>query len=201
MTLYKAAVVLGKGQELFPGGVPPIQSFLNILVVILCNKPYHLLKKVLLAVKVLVYGGLANFCLLGNLSHLGPMVAGLSEHCHGSLDYLFSSFLPDSCHQSITSSDSSFLRILALVFWDMSSRMVYMTGTTTRVRTVERINPPITTLPSGAINSAPSPIPRVIGIRPRIVVRLVIRIGLSLMGPAVSIASLLSMPCFLNVLI
>ncbi len=53
---------------------------------------------------------------------------------------------------------------------------------------VETVKPPMTEIAKGALASAPSPIPSARGSKPRIVVKLVIKIGLSLVFPATTTA-------------
>src|SRR3990167_2434012 len=81
------------------------------------------------------------------------------------------------------------------------STMSYTTGTSTRVRSVEKSNPPITVIPIGILSSAPSPSPSASGSNPRTVVVVVIIIGRSRILPPSIIASRLGMPSFLRVFI
>src|SRR3989442_11750025 len=58
-------------------------------------------------------------------------------------------------------------------------RMLYSTGTTTRVKHVATSSPPITARPSGAFCSPPSPRPNAIGSIPMIMASAVMQIGRS----------------------
>jgi hypothetical protein len=62
----------------------------------------------------------------------------------------------------------------------MLSKTQYTHGITMRVRIVEETRPPITAIAIGDLSEALSPRPIVRGIRQKIVVRLVIRMGLIL---------------------
>ena len=63
------------------------------------------------------------------------------------------------------------------------------TGTTMRVSKVATRSPPITAMASGALRSAPRPMPRAMGVRPRTVVTVVMTMGLRRTRPASRMAS------------
>ena len=69
-----------------------------------------------------------------------------------------------------------------------------MTGTTTSVRSVEVMTPPMIARPMGACCSAPSPRPSASGSMPKIIAVVVMRIGRSRIWPAASSASSRLMP-------
>ena len=69
-----------------------------------------------------------------------------------------------------------------------------MAGTTNSVRNVENIIPPTTAIPMATRLWAPSPSPRASGSNPKMVARLVIRIGLKRDAAAYFIASTLFIP-------
>ena len=69
-----------------------------------------------------------------------------------------------------------------------------MVGTTIKVRIVEEISPKMTAMAIGVRISAPSPSPIAIGNKPKTVVAVVIKIGLSLTEQAVRMASLGAIP-------
>jgi hypothetical protein len=77
---------------------------------------------------------------------------------------------------------------------DTSSRMVYTTGTTISVSSVEVMRPPTTARAIGARNSAPSPSAKNSGSMPKIIAVVVIRIGRSRVRPAVTSAARRSRP-------
>ena len=72
--------------------------------------------------------------------------------------------------------------------------MAYTTGMNTRVISVEVSSPPITTRAIGTCSSDPSPRPSAIGVRPRMVVIVVIMIGRSRRPPAVMTESMMPYP-------
>ncbi len=72
----------------------------------------------------------------------------------------------------------------------MFSEATYTLGTMRRVRTVELIRPPLTVIANGLHRFDPSCVLIAIGNRPRSVVMVVIRIGLSLSLEAINIAFL-----------
>jgi hypothetical protein len=59
--------------------------------------------------------------------------------------------------------------------------MVYRVGMKIKVNIIETERPPITVLAMGAQSSAPGPIPKAIGSKAKTVVKVVIRIGRSLL--------------------
>ena len=75
-----------------------------------------------------------------------------------------------------------------------------MLGTISSVSAVELIRPLITAMAIGVRISAPSPRPRAIGVRPRTVVAVVIRIGRRRTDPAVTTASSRGIPLRRSVL-
>ena len=65
----------------------------------------------------------------------------------------------------------------------------YMAGMMYRVKRVEKISPPATVRPIEILLSAPAPVAKAIGATPKMVERLVIRIGLNLDAAESIIAS------------
>ena len=72
--------------------------------------------------------------------------------------------------------------------------MRYATGTTRSVNAVDVMRPPIVAIEIGARNSAPSPVDAADGHMPKIMAKVVIRIGRRRMGPALRMASLTDSP-------
>ena len=64
-----------------------------------------------------------------------------------------------------------------------------MTGTTSRVSAVEVMTPPMTAMAIGERNSLPVPVPNAVGTMPMAIAALVMRMGRSRRGPALSSAS------------
>ena len=77
-----------------------------------------------------------------------------------------------------------------------------MVGMTMSVSTAETIRPPMLTMPRGCRISAPAePIPRAMGIMPRMIARVDMMIGLSFVGQAWVSAVFVSFPCLRSVFV
>ena len=77
---------------------------------------------------------------------------------------------------------------------------LYKTGKTIRVKNKEEISPPIITVAKGFCTSAPEPVERAIGKKPKDATRAVIRTGLNLVAVPVLMVSLTDKLCSLSLL-